>query len=92
MFAEEKEWRLSTGRLPHEHRDRLQFRESGVNIVPYMLFDMALEDDRVPLRKIVLAPASDIELRKRSVKSLLQQRGYASDLPIVGSNIPLRTT
>ncbi len=90
MFAEEKEWRLSTGRLPNEHRDRLQFRESGGNVVPYMLFDLALEDGRVPLREVILAPASEVDLRRRSVQSLLQQRGYPGDLRIIGSNIPLR--
>jgi hypothetical protein len=92
MFAEEKEWRLSTGRLPFEHRDRLMFRDSGQNIVPYILFDLALEDGRIPLREVVHAPASEPELRKRSIKSLLDQRGYSRDLPIIGSNIPLRTS
>lgn len=93
VFEEEQEWRLSTPRMTNEYRERIQFRESEKNIVPFMSLDLRVKTDRfvdqLPLTVVRHAPTAEPELKKRSVETFLSERGYAH-VPVEGSGIPLR--
>jgi hypothetical protein len=92
MFSEEREWRLTLSRLPHDEKGILAFRELGNDVIPYILFELKLRaTGLLPLREIVLAPASEPELRRRALSKFLAAKGYPDDsVKLVGSDIPLR--
>lgn len=92
MFSEEREWRLTLSRMPSEENGLLAFREAGNDIIPYIPFCFRLRDGGLlPLHEIVLAPASEPELRRRALSKFLGERGYPPDrVKLMGSEIPLR--
>lgn len=93
MFEEEQEWRLSTPRTPDEYKERIKFRVSGKNIVPYIVLDLRVStpehDSQMPLNHVRHAPTAEPDLRKRSVETFLRENGYART-SVEGSGIPLR--
>jgi hypothetical protein len=92
MFSEEREWRLTLALRPHQERPLLAFREAGNDLIPYIPFRFSLRTTRLlPLREIVLAPASEPELRRRVLSKVLSAHHYSVDeVRIIGSEIPLR--
>jgi len=92
-FKEEKEWRVIYVSALLEGLDRIEFRASRGNIVPYVELDISpsvgVNSNKIPIGKIVHGPTLHPVITKKSLNLYLRKLGYAF-VGVLGSNIPLR--
>jgi hypothetical protein len=84
-FAAEHEWRI----LIEGNRDRVNFRQRGGVIIPYVPIDLWSESSQCPIREIGIGPGEHQKLNEAAIRLLLD----ANDLDAVAtniSNIPFR--
>lgn len=91
IFSEELEWRLTCPLLPHEEDKLISYREVGADLVPYMVYPLKLADsDRLPLVELVVAPASEAKLQRRTLSKFLRDAHYPEGtVRIIEPKIPL---
>lgn len=83
-FSEEQEWRLVAG-FEYEEADLVRFRSTPMAIVPYIEVPLVKE----MIRSIRIGPGRHVDVREAGVQRLLRHVGC--DVPIVRSDVPLRT-
>jgi hypothetical protein len=97
-FAEEREYRLVATVSPRTREaqaacdpgDRLiRFRTSGGGIAPYVPVSIANAEGRIPISRVLLGPALDMERSEHAMKLLLTCHGYDPTL-VQRSVIPFR--
>jgi len=97
-FKPEEEWRLiclqpSLHSVPAGHTTKpLHFRISNGAVVPYVKLAWLAENGKptLPIAKIRCGPGPHPGLAQQAVRDLLRCKGFL-DLPVEGSNVPLRT-
>ncbi len=86
-FIDEKEYRIIKSGI---NDDKLNHCEGKSMIIPYIEFSPMDENNKLPIRKIIVAPTPHPELSKLSVQSLLESKGYEG-VEVETSNIPFRS-
>ncbi|NCB39243.1 MAG: DUF2971 domain-containing protein [Erysipelotrichia bacterium] len=87
-FSEEKEWRLVSS-VVSSKSPCFAFREGEYSLIPYYNFQIADENGRHSIKKIIVGPSPHIELACNSLATFLT----ATKLPtveIISSKIPFR--
>lgn len=96
MFAEEKEWRLIALFLDSQSQPNVKFRRGRSSVVPYSPINLTKDREgatnHLPIASVTHAPCAEPEIVKRSIRMLLAAHGYGDEVPVVGSDIPLRST
>lgn len=88
-FSEENELRLIFYQKKGQEKE-ICFREGASTIIPYVEIDLAVSaKDRLPIKEIVIGPAPNKELSKKSIEKLVVKYGIQS-CDVVLSEIPYR--
>jgi hypothetical protein len=83
-FQEEREWRVVMVFEPSDSED-VKFRATPMAIVPYREWSFPLD----AIRSIRVGPGQYLDVREEGVRRLLES--LRSEIPVVRSQIPLRT-
>lgn len=87
-FSEEKEWRLVSS-VVSSKSPCFAFREGEFSLIPYYNFQIADENGRNSIKKIVVGPSPHMELARNSLSTFLAARKLAK-VDIISSTIPFR--
>ncbi|MEX0904446.1 MAG: DUF2971 domain-containing protein [Balneolaceae bacterium] len=85
-FSEEKEWRLIHVILDHHEPEKLKFRESNYDLIPYKqsyLFDRKDESNIFPIKSIILGPSIDQESQKSAIQLFLNHSSASENEIII---------
>lgn len=86
-FKDEQEYRVIKSGI---NDDKVNHCEGKSMIIPYVEFSPMDENNKLPIRKIIVGPTPHPELSKLSVQSLLESKGYEG-VEVETSNIPFRS-
>lgn len=88
-FEAEWEWRVLDIRSLNDAS--VHFRTGGLGLTPYIVLSAVNDNNRLPIREIVLGPGPDFDIRRDAMCALLSLQGYDwRNIRIVKSSIPYR--
>ena len=83
-FAAEKEYRIV---FKNPDKKRIRFREKDGFLLPYIEVDLS-GGERLPVRKITVAPKNHVDLARKGMQQYVQMLGY--EIPVELSSLKLR--
>lgn len=89
-FREEKEWRIVSPVLANTAEAPIRFREGHAMLVPYIEFDLSLEDGPLVMDHLYLGPTANISISMNSLQMFLEQHGIVPKRGIDYCQIPFR--
>lgn len=89
-FREEKEWRIVSPVLTHTGETAIRFREGHAMLVPYIEFDLGVEDGPLIMDHLYLGPTANINISMNSLRMFLEQHGIVPKRGIDYCQIPFR--
>jgi len=89
-FREEKEWRIVSPVVANTAEAPILFREGHAMLVPYIEFDIGLDDRPLAMDHLFLGPTANINISMNSLKMFLEQHGIIPKRGIDYCQIPFR--
>lgn len=89
-FREEKEWRIVSPVLANTAEAPIRFREGHAMLVPYIEFDLSLEDGPLVMDHLYLGPTANVSISMNSLQMFLEQHGIVPKRGIDYCQIPFR--
>lgn len=89
-FREEKEWRIVSPVIANEADAPIRFREGHAMLVPYIEFDLRLDDRPMALDHLFLGPTANINISMNSLNMFLEKNGIHPKRGIDYCQIPFR--
>jgi hypothetical protein len=89
-FREEKEWRIVSPVVANTAEAPILFREGHAMLVPYIEFDISLDDKPLAMDHLFLGPTANINISMNSLKMFLEQNGIVPERGIDYCQIPFR--
>jgi hypothetical protein len=90
-FKEEKEWRfvLSVRTVKFYKPDEINFREGKSMLIPYMSVPLWQENEKIPIKEIIIGPTPHMDLSQRALETFLL-KNHVIATEIKHSKIPFR--
>jgi hypothetical protein len=89
-FREEKEWRIVSPVLANTGEPPILFREGHAMLVPYIEFDLSVDDGPLVMDHLYLGPTANINISMNSLRMFLEQHGIVPKRGIDYYQIPFR--
>ncbi len=89
-FREEKEWRIVSPVIANTAGAPILFREGHAMLVPYIEFDLGLDEKPPVLDHLYLGPTANVNISMNSLKMFLEQHGIVPKRGIDYCQIPFR--
>lgn len=89
-FREEKEWRIVSPIMANDGDAPILFREGHAMLVPYIEFDIGLEDAPLAMDHLFLGPTANINISMNSLSMFLEKNGIIPKRGIDYCQIPFR--
>lgn len=89
-FREEKEWRVVSPVIANTASAPILFREGRAMLVPYIEFDIGLDNKPLSMDHLFLGPTANINISMNSLKMFLEQNGIVPQRGIDYCQIPFR--
>lgn len=89
-FREEKEWRVVSPVIANTASAPILFREGRAMLVPYIEFDIGLDNKPLSMDHLFLGPTANINISMNSLKMFLEQNGITPKRGIDYCQIPFR--
>jgi Protein of unknown function (DUF2971). len=89
-FHEEKEWRIVSPVVANTAESPVLFREGHAMLVPYIEFNLSMDDKPLIMDHLYLGPTANINISMHSLKMFLEQNGIVPQRGIDFCQIPFR--